>query len=117
MGYSSSWGGCGPPGQDQGWAYSFCHFPQARWELAVLSWLAAQSACMTGSLTGGVGGCACKSCTKAQTSSMVWGGELVCSALILSTALPTSGDSVPVNVGVKLVQSTSSGELKLGLVM
>ena len=68
-----------------------------------------QSACMTGSLTGGgVGGCARKSCTKAQTSSMVWGGELACSALILSTALPTSGDSVLVNVGVKLVQSTSS---------
>ena len=67
-----------------------------------------QSACMTGSSTGGVGGCARKSCTKAQTSLMVWGGELACSALILSTALPTSGDSVPVNVRVKLVQSASS---------
>ena len=60
------------------------------------------------SLTGEVGGCACKSCTRAQTSSMVWGGELVCSSLILSIALPTSGDLVPMRVGIRVVQSTSS---------
>ena len=39
-----------------------------------------QSTCMTGSLTGGVGGCAHKSCTRAQTSSMVlgWGVGMFC---------------------------------------
>ena len=63
---------------------------------------------VTGSSTGVVGGCTCRSCTKSQTSLMVWGGELACSSLIHSTALPTSEDSVPVNVGVKLVQSASS---------
>ena len=67
-----------------------------------------QSACMTGSSTGGVGGCARKSCTRAQTSLMVWGGELVCSALILSIALPTLGDSVPMRVIIRVVQSASS---------
>ena len=60
------------------------------------------------SSTGEVGGCAHKSCTRAQTSSMVWGGELACSSLILSIALPTSEDSVPMRVGIRVVQSASS---------
>ena len=38
----------------------------------------------------------------------VWGGELACSSLILSTALPTLGDSVPMKVGIRVVQSASS---------
>ena len=63
---------------------------------------------VAGSSTGLVGGPVHKSCTRSQTSSMVWGGELVCSSLSRSTAMPTSGESVPVNVGVKLVQSASS---------
>ena len=54
----------------------------------------------SGSSTGEVGGCARKSCTRAQTSLIVWGGELACSSLILSIALPTLGDSVPVRVGL-----------------
>ena len=67
-----------------------------------------QSTCITGSLTGEVGGCAHKSSTRSQTSSMVWGGGLACSPLILLIALPTSGDSVPVRVGIRVVQSASS---------
>ena len=67
-----------------------------------------QSTWITGSSTGEVGGCARKSCTRSQTSLMVWGGELACSLLILSTALPTSRDSVPMKVGVRVVESTSS---------
>ena len=59
------------------------------------------------SLTGVMGGCACRSCTRSQTSRIIWGGELVCSAFSLSTALLTSGDSTQVKVGVRLVQSTS----------
>ena len=35
----------------------------------------------TGSSTGEVGGHAHKSCTRSQTSSMVWGRELACSSL------------------------------------
>ena len=70
--------------------------------------IAAGSSQFSGSLAGEVGGCTHKSCTRSQTSSMVWGGELECSSLILSTALPTSGDSVPVRVGVRVVQSASS---------
>ena len=34
-----------------------------------------------GSSTGVVGGLAHKSCTRSQTSLMVWGGELACSSL------------------------------------
>ena len=41
-----------------------------------------QSNWVTGSSTGEVGGCACRSCTRSQTSLMVWGGELACSLLI-----------------------------------
>ena len=41
-----------------------------------------QSDWVTGSSTGGVGGCAHRSCTGSQTSLMVWGGELACSSLI-----------------------------------
>ena len=59
----------------------------------------------------GVGGCTCRSCTGSQTSLMVWGGGLACYSLIRSTTLPTSGDSVPVSMGVKLVQSASSASL------
>ena len=66
-----------------------------------------QSVCMTGSSTGGVGGCACKSCTRSQTSGIIWGGELACFTFSQSTALLTSGDSTPVKVGVRLVQSAS----------
>ena len=69
--------------------------------------IAAGGSQFSGFLTGEVGGCAHKSSTRAQTSSMVWGGELVCSSLILSIALPTLGDSVPVKVGIRVVQSTS----------
>ena len=69
---------------------------------------AAGSSQFSRSLTGEVGGCAHKSCTRAQTSSMVWGGELACSSLILSIALPTLGDLVPVRVGIRVVQSASS---------
>ena len=70
--------------------------------------IAAGGSQFSGLSTGEVGGCACKSCTRAKTSLMVWGGELACSSLILSTALPTLGDSIPVRVGVRVVQSASS---------
>ena len=59
------------------------------------------------SSTGVMGGCACRSCTRSQTSHIVWGGELACSTFSRSTALLTSGDSTPVKVGVRLVQSAS----------
>ena len=59
------------------------------------------------SSTGVMGGCACRSCTRSQTSHIIWGGELACSAFSRSTALLTSGDSTPVKVGVMLVQSAS----------
>ena len=77
-------------------------------KLGVDDTIAAGGSQFSGFSTGEVGGCACKSCTRAQTSSMVWGGELACSSLILSIALPTSGDSVLMRVGVRVVQSASS---------
>ena len=70
--------------------------------------IAAGGSQFSGFSTGEVGGCAHKSCTRAQTSSMVWGWGLACSSLILSIALSTLRDSVPVKVGIRVVQSTSS---------
>ena len=43
---------------------------------------------VTGSSTGAVGGCTCRSCAKSQTSLIVWGGELACSLLILPPFYP-----------------------------
>ena len=57
------------------------------------------------SSTGVIGGCACRSYSRSQTSHIVWGRELACSAFSQSTALLTSVDSTPVKVGVRLVQS------------
>ena len=53
-----------------------------------------------------------------KTSRIIWGGELVCSAFSLSTALLTSGDSTQGESGSQAgAVHITTGELELFLIV